>query len=168
VIRTKWVELEAIKALRTSGIDGPPTSPDRVAERHSIAIRRGVRVPGTLPAHWDPGHGEIRVAAGLEPRLERFPICHELGHALLGHGAACDGYGEPSADDFPLEEADTGIDYEREATYFAACLIVPRDWLKRDITAGRGLAELIARYDAARSTVIIAATTYRLFSKLQP
>lgn len=168
MVRTKWVELEAAKALRTAGIGGPPTSPDLVAARHSIDIRRGVHVPGKLLAHWDPAHGEIRVAEGLEPRLERFPICHELGHAILGHGAACDGYGEPSAEDFPLEEADTGIDYEREATYFAACLLVPRDWLKRDIAAGRGLTELMARYDAARSTLIIAAGTYRLFSKLQP
>jgi Zn-dependent peptidase ImmA (M78 family) len=167
MVRKQWVEREAIKALKTAGIDGPPTSPDRVAERHFIAIRRGVKVPGTLPAHWDPGHAEVRVAAGLDPRLERFPICHELGHALLAHGAACDGYGEPSAEDFPLEEADTGIDYEREATYFAACLVVPRDWLKRDI-AQFGLSELVARYDAARSTVIIAATNYRLFPKLRP
>lgn len=168
VIREPWAEQEARKALRASGIDTPPTSPDVVAARHSIVIRRGVRLAAGMPAHWDPARAEIRVADGLEPRLERFPICHEIGHVLLGHGSACDGVGEPSATDFALDEADTGIDYEREATFFAACILVPREWLKRDVAAGRGLTELMDRYEVARSTLIIAATKYKLFNKLKP
>lgn len=168
VIRAKWAEIEAAKRLSAAGIESPPTSPDVVAAANAIPIRRGVRVPGSLLAHWDPVTGEIRIAAGLEARLERFPICHELGHALLAHGTACDGFGEPSAEDFPLDEADTGIDYESEASYFAACLLVPKEWLRRDVTAGRGMTELMERYQVARTTLLLAAKSHRLLWKLKP
>jgi Zn-dependent peptidase ImmA (M78 family) len=168
MVRKNWVEQKAIEALRVAGIGGPPTDPDVVAARHAIVIRRGVHLPGGMPAHYDPANGEVRVSGVLDAKLERFPICHELGHSILGHGATCDGHGEPSAEDFPLEEADTGIDYEREASYFAACLLIPRAWLRKDLDAGRGLAELMLRYGVARSTIILAATTYRLFTKLRP
>lgn len=169
MIRAKWAETEASRALAAAGVKSPPTSPDVVAAKNAIPIRRGARVPGSLRAHWDPGSGEIRVGAGLDPQLERFPICHELGHALLAHGTACDGVGQASAGDVPLEEADTGIDYESEANHFAACLLVPREWLRRDLDAGRcSVGELMARYQVARSTLLLVAKDYRVLPKLKP
>jgi Zn-dependent peptidase ImmA (M78 family) len=165
--RAKWVEQEALRARERAGQKVPPVDPEAVARVHAVPVRRGVTLPTGVRALWSEATGEIRLAAGLSAQLERFPLAHEIGHAVLGHGA-CDGIGEPSATDFPLDEADMGIDYEREASLFAQCLLLPRDWVRRDVMAGIGQAELLERYHVAKSTLHIAVTRYRMFSKLKP
>jgi len=165
--RAKWVEQEAARARERSGQKIPPVDPEAVARVQAIPVRRGVVLPTGVRASWSEGAAEITLAAGLTPQLERFPLAHEIGHAVLGHGA-CDGVGEPAATDFPLDEADMGIDYEREASLFAQCLLLPREWVRRDVLAGIGQAALLDRYGVAKSTLQIAVTRYRLFSKLKP
>lgn len=162
--RARWVEQKALEALATAGVHEPPVDPELVASRHSFrVVHRAALRPGTK-AMWVQERAEI-LLADLEPQLLRFPCGHEVGHALLNHGD-CKGFGGPASGDFPIEDADLGPNFESEANSFAGCLLVPRNWLRRDLERGLKQAELMERYGIAQSTLLIACEKYRLLKKL--
>lgn len=159
-------EIEANKTLAAAGIKGPPTDPDRLTAHLLITVKRDVPLSGRR-GDWDPASATISL--GPQPTIEsgRFAYCHEIGHAILGHGS-CDSYGEPTFDDHPLDEADTGIDYEREADVCASFLLVPRAWLQSDVKRGMRVAALLTTYGISRTVLFIAAREYKLINKLIP
>lgn len=166
MIRSKWAEAQALKTLSTASIKVPPTDPDKIASQLLIGVRRDVALKGRR-GDWDPTNAVISLAPQPTWESGRFAFSHEIGHAVLDHGG-CDGYGEPSYDDHPLDEADTGIDYEREADVFASFLLVPRSWLQRDVRSGVRVAELLPRYGISKTVLFIAAREYKLTTKLVP
>jgi Zn-dependent peptidase ImmA (M78 family) len=68
----------------------------------------------------------------------------------------------PSSDSVPLEEADTGIDFEREASHFASKLLVPRAWLERAVIEDElTIQELRDRFEATPEVMFIAIDSVR-------
>lgn len=66
----------------------------------------------------------IGINSNHSKNRQRFTIAHELGHFLLGH----------KIDDTLKEELlDRPINQEREADEFAGELLMPRDFLKKDL-----------------------------------
>lgn len=70
----------------------------------------------------------------------------------------------------PLEEADTGVDFEREASAFASELLIRREWLKKAILEDEmPLSELIDYFDSTKDVLIIAiSNTSGLLDKVRP
>ncbi len=64
------------------------------------------------------------------PKRMNFTIAHELGHYLLGHTSKAE-YGELLFRR-PLSNEDDPV-IEKEANYFAANLLVPKDFLRKTI-----------------------------------
>ncbi len=67
---------------------------------------------------------------------KRFSIAHELGHIVLGHTN-----GENKDYDFESKNC-----REQEANEFAAELLVPYEFLKKDINSGVSVKELTSKY----------------------
>ena len=108
--------------------------------------------------------GEIAVIE-LDAYLERFPIAHEIGHALLGHGdQQC--FSEPTTASVPLDEANVGVDFEREANDFAGRLLVPGPWLRSAVKDHVPVADMMMMFMATKSVLLIAIERERLLSRL--
>jgi len=165
VIRAKYIEAEARNLLTEAEIWRPPVPLDRLARHIAIEVRRNVPMAPRMRGHFDRGTRTISLAQ-LQPRSERFAFAHELGHAVLDHGGACSFEGEPSIETFALEEADVRLDEEAEADDFAGRLLIPRTWL-RDRVDNEIRDELLDSFDVNLPVLLIAATRYRLFSKLR-
>ncbi len=79
---------------------------------------------------------------------KRFSVAHEIGHLLLGHP------GQNSS--FDLESKDL---FEVEANLFAAELLIPYDWIKKDLSGfNTNIKDLSLRYWVSE-----AAMGWRLF-----
>jgi hypothetical protein len=164
LIRTALIKRATAAALEAAGISGPPVDLDLIARHEALTIRRQAVLASGVRAQYVAETGEISVIA-LDPYLERFPLAHELGHALLEHGdQRC--FAEPSVAAVALEDADVGVDYEREANEFAGRLLVPGSWLRRAVSERRSINELMAIFMATKSVLLIAVQRERLLNKL--
>jgi hypothetical protein len=147
------------------GLTGPPSDLDAIATRNGLSIQRGATLPSGIRARLRPIAGVIEVSA-VGSLVERFAIAHELGHALLEHGdRAC--YDTPVYESTPLDEADTGINFEREASAFASFLLVPRSWLRSAVERGATLGELQSRFEITKPVLWIAIQDARLINKVR-
>ena len=164
MIRSALIKRTVSQTLADAGIAGPPVDLDRIAAHEALAIRRKAGLPPRVRAQYAADTAEIAVT-DLDPYLERFPIAHELGHALLDHGdQLC--FAEPAATSVPLEEADLGVDYEREANDFAGRLLVPGPWLRKAVADGRSIDDMLAMFMATKSVLLIAIQRERLLARL--
>src|SRR5262245_24843398 len=76
-------------ALVDAKIMKPPVDLDDLALARVLRIERHADLKPPLRATYSPDRGLVRVVS-LPPTVERFPIAHELGHAILDDGgAAC-------------------------------------------------------------------------------
>jgi Zn-dependent peptidase ImmA (M78 family) len=133
MIRSAFVDQRVSETLLDANQWGPPVNLDRICERNGIRLVRGARLRGGQQAHYDDAHRSISLTAERFGRAERFSIAHELGHALMKHGTReCYSF-TASVDSVPMDEADTGINFEQEANNFASKLLVPREWLKKAV-----------------------------------
>jgi hypothetical protein len=74
-------------ALADAGITSPPVDLDDLAIARALRIERNANLVPPLRAAYSPDTGLVRIIA-LPPTVERFPIAHELGHAILDDGGA--------------------------------------------------------------------------------
>jgi Zn-dependent peptidase ImmA (M78 family) len=105
----------------------------------------------------------------LSPTVERFPIAHELGHALLDDGgAACAQamIGE-RADAASLAEVMDTFDPEATASAIASQLLAPSPWLRRAVLEGRSVPELQGMFDVTLPVIFIAIKRDRLLNRVR-
>ena len=166
-VRTKFIDARTAALLRETDQWGPPARLEPIAARLGVAIETSSALGSGVRAEYSPHRAIIEVSP-MPPRPTRFSIAHELGHAALDHGGSCSFDGEPSLTDvdLDLDAAETGLDHEAEANYFAGRLLVPRSWLK-DAVEESTVSELENTFDVSKSVLLIAAQTYRLFNKLR-
>ena len=133
-------ERQAALLLALSGIDEPPVPLFVITALPGIQIdwRAGWPLSGmavqTRPHHW-----RIVIASHEPLRRKRFSVAHEFKHVL----------DDPFIDRVHphLKAEQHERRSERLCNYFAACLLMPRGWLKADWAAGiQNLRELAKRY----------------------
>jgi hypothetical protein len=164
VIRSALIKRTVSQTLADAGITAPPVDLDQIAGHEALVIRRGAALAPRVRAKYVAETGEIAVIQ-LDPYLERFPIAHEIGHALLEHGdQRC--FAEPTAASVPLDEADVGVDYEREANDFAGRLLVPGPWLRKAVADHVSIDEMMRMFMATKSVLLIAIERERLLARL--
>jgi Zn-dependent peptidase ImmA (M78 family) len=128
-----------------------PVPEELIAHLPRFVVRRlalGNTISGL--AHWDNGHWCIALN-GNEPLVrQRFSLAHELGHVLE---APYDRYARPEL-------------VERVADHFAACLLMPRAWVKK--LWGEGIQDtggLARRFDVSTVAMERRLTELRLRSE---
>ena len=153
--RAKWIEARADEALRKTNQSGPPTDLRAIAAHYGLGVDQGEREEGVI-AHFNAVRG--RIVLGDH---DRWPLAHELGHALLSHGAVnC--FDGGVAGDMALEDADVGVPFEAEANRFARHLLVPKPWLKKAIADGGTAAAMAGRFAVSEQVIWRAILGYKL------
>jgi len=111
-------ELQANRLLELFAVAGPRVPSELVSELPRIAVRYEHEMPVGGSVHWENGQWVISLRA-WEPRTrQRFSLMHEFKH-VLDHPHAAHAY--------------RGMDHdtvERIADHFAACVLMPKRWLK--------------------------------------
>lgn len=145
-------ERQAARLLAMSGVTEPHVPGSVIDElpRLRVDLRSGMPTSGST--HWDKSRKlwQIRLRAQDAPVRQRFSLAHELKH-VLDHPFIDRAYPQVGTRTSPQRA-------EAICDYFAACLLMPRPWVKKAwfsrIQQVDALAELFG--------VSTQAMTYRL------
>ncbi|MBU2602665.1 MAG: ImmA/IrrE family metallo-endopeptidase [Actinobacteria bacterium] len=150
--RIAFARAAAKKLLKDNRVEEPPVPVELLArgqgfDPHLVLLPQGV--DGRMVV--DRSAQMMEVAEDHPLVRQRFTIAHELGHRLLAHHLR-----ETSAQ-------------EEEAQAFANELLVPRDWLRRDLRSRPtpAIGVLAARYQVSTHVIFIAAERGRMLDLLQ-
>lgn len=149
--RAGFCRHSAQKLLKDSGITGLPVPVDALAQKLGITISITELPVGMDGRLTETAHGlQLELAQGQSRVRHRFTIAHELGHRVLQH-----------------YRQETKV-AESEANIFAGTLLVPGEWLRKDVKASpsASIQELAQRYDVSTSVILIAAEGARLLPLL--
>ncbi len=93
--------------------------------------------------------------------LQRYTVAHELGHYLNGHAH----YENQFIDD-ETKYYDHQFQQEREADLFAAELLMPKDFLEKDLAQlGLDIPKLLEKYEVSEQALWIRLTSLNLAEK---
>lgn len=114
-------ELQANHLLDLHELDAPAVPVELVTELPRIQLMQSYDLPVSGSAHWDGSNWVLTINASEFELRQRFSIMHEFKHVL----------------DHPfchLTKAERGLSAdekaERIADYFAACMLMPKRWVK--------------------------------------
>lgn len=118
------LERQATRLLKLTEIFGPPVPVEAIAAAlPRLIVKRVADLPSSGRAQWN-GAAWVLLVDSTEPKVrQRYSLAHELAH-VIWHPMA--GSVLPDTKKTP---ADDRIEYACE--YFAACLLMPRVWMKR-------------------------------------
>lgn len=156
---------KAMSLLKMAGIKKPIVDINKIAKALGFTI-----IPFEYP---DAFSGEIFIkgnvkSIGVNKKhskvRQRFTIAHEIGHYINGHT-----YYDKTGDIY----SDESFDYsnpihkqEKEANSFAAELLVPKDFIKKDLDKfGLDILKLTELYDVSEQMMWIRLTTLKLADK---
>ncbi len=156
MIRSPEARLRATQVLKLVSASAPPTDVKAVAQRLGFDII-DYDFPNLTSAVTYIEAAEGVRAIGVNRRhavvRQRFSAAHEIGHFLCGHEAFDDAHVhvEESQHQWNSQSAQ-----EREADEFAAELLMPLEWLKRDISKlGLDVTALARRYQVSEQAMWI-------------
>lgn len=132
-------ERQAIRLLELQYVTRPPVPQFVISSLPGIVVDRRADWPTSGMAVRARSHWRIVLQADEPRQRQRFSLAHEFKHVL---------------DDPVIERMHAHLDdaqqhdrTERLCNYFAACLLMPRAWLKQDWCGGmQAVRELARRY----------------------
>jgi len=126
-------EAQARRLLRLSEVSEPPVNDDVIARLPHIQIERVKAAQAYAATEWSHGRWLI-ILNGSESRgRQRWSLAHELKH-ILDHPFVTIVYSRQD-----------GCIAERACDYFAACLLMPRRWLRPAWVNGNHDVRALAR-----------------------
>ncbi|HXA29422.1 MAG TPA: ImmA/IrrE family metallo-endopeptidase [Candidatus Angelobacter sp.] len=147
-LEAMWVaERQATRLLDLSNVTAPPVPETIIANLQRVRLEKfdGERVGGFYESIG--GRWVIAVNAKDAPVRRRYTTLHEGKHVIDGKSEAL-----MYPPHFGLTTRDRS---ERMANYFAACVLMPKTWLKRDWAAGLQDPERLAdRFDVSQVAMI--------------
>jgi Zn-dependent peptidase ImmA (M78 family) len=166
------IELLVSSLLSRHNVQGPPVPVRSIATSEGLHVVESTLsgdVSGALVR--SNGVSVIAVNERHHPNRRRFTIGHELAHHFLSHGAEREHldwqFTVLRRDGVSSEATDT---HEIEANFFAASLLMPKDFLRSDVTrrarfnGEAALSQDDIRSLASRYEVSQLAMSYRLVS----
>lgn len=135
----------ARKLLEETGFTKPAIPVDKVAEMLGIAVRPWAFIDDVSAVLVRSSRFTAIAVNKAHPETRRrFSIAHEIGHAVLGHAENL--YIE-FAGPGPLQDpSPQRLEYEREANWFAADLLMPAETLREDYKRFKGDVARLAEY----------------------
>lgn len=114
-------ELQASRLLSLHGIDRGPIPIEIVTEAPRIRIAHDWDMPVSGSAHWDGRDWVVTLNASEFELRQRFSLLHEYKH-IIDHPTRhlISGIGTMNAEQMA----------EKVADYFAACVLMPKAWIK--------------------------------------
>ncbi|QLQ27761.1 MAG: ImmA/IrrE family metallo-endopeptidase [Pseudoxanthomonas sp.] len=167
-LRRRTIEAKTEELLRDAGVTSLPIDPKQLAEHLGIQVT--AKPPSIQGASgWLLRQGDefgIVYATHIESiGFQHFSIAHELGHYLLdGHPEHVFRNSGEHASRAGFEATD---EVEREADYFAACVLMPKQPCKPLINSSRdGMAAVLHLADQCRTSLTAAALRYAEIGQL--
>ncbi|MCX6743115.1 MAG: ImmA/IrrE family metallo-endopeptidase [Candidatus Parcubacteria bacterium] len=148
--------------LKSLEIKEPPIPLEKVANFFTIKVVPYKNFPENISGTIVNEDGFIAIGINSNKPItrQRFTIAHELGHFLLNHDI-----GSKLID----ENFDKPINIEMEANDFAAELLMPRDFLKKDIEEKKfniNIPDLAKRYNVSEQAMSVRLLRTGLINKL--
>lgn len=132
-------ELQANRLLELFQIAGPRVPSELITELPRIEVRSDRDLPVSGSAHWEAGRWVITLNGSEPSTRRRFSLMHEFKH-VLDHTTKHHLYGDAPSDSGAATRS------ERAADHFAACLLMPKRWLKHQwFASGQRLVPLATR-----------------------
>jgi Zn-dependent peptidase ImmA (M78 family) len=161
MIRAREARNRARQLLKMAGVSAPPVDVHRIAEFLGFTV-----IPFGFP---DSIHGVTYIEGTVRsiginqrepPTRQRFSIAHEIGHFLSGHEAYDDT--KTHVEDHPGWLSSHNRQ-EIEANEFAAELLMPEPFLRRDVAqAGLNVPTLARRYQVSEQALWIQLIDLKL------
>jgi predicted transcriptional regulator len=157
------IERQATRLLKLAGIEGPPVPIRTVAKvfpRVRVSTYPGLPTSGRT--QW-AGSGWAILIDPSEPAVrQRFSLGHELAHVIY-HPLAT----------ISLPPLDSGLSaedrLEQACEYFAACLLLPRVWVKRAYFEGiQDVPSLARLFNVSWVALRIRLEQLGLVARLEP
>jgi uncharacterized protein DUF955 len=139
-------ELQAAKLLAAVGATAPPVPETVIADLPRVRVSRRANWPTSGLATTTKAGWVIVVRAEEAGVRQRFSVAHEFKHVL----------DDPFIEWlYPTIRAQSPEDRAEETcNYFAACLLMPKTWVKRDWAGGTQDADDLARrYHVSRRSM---------------
>lgn len=135
-------ELQATRLLELVGVAEPPVPEQAIAGLPRVQVERITPSPVSGATQWSRGRWLIVVNGAETIGRQRFSLAHEFKHVLDNPFIAVL---------YPDQRGMSGHDRaEQVCDYFAACLLMPRRWVKRQWTGGnQDLRRLSRRFDVS-------------------
>jgi Zn-dependent peptidase ImmA (M78 family) len=149
-------ERQAALLLAHAGVKKPAVPESAVADLAFVTVTRRPGFPTSgMATQTDSGWVIVLRAEDAKVR-QRFTLLHEFKHVLD------DPFIEwlyPTRNDYSPEER-----AERVSDYFAACVLMPRMWIKRDWAGGgiQDIDRLARRYQVSRVAMAVRLSELRL------
>ncbi len=142
-------ELQAQRLLQLTGSTSPPVSEEIITDLPRIDVQRMGNLIGSGATTWSRGQWRVRLNAAEPPTRQRFTLAHELKHIL-----------DAASEDVIYRHLPAGPARQRfiEAVcdHFAACLLMPRAWVKRLWGEGsQDLGGLAWRFEVSQQAMLI-------------
>lgn len=116
-------ELQANRLLELARLRQAPDPSSLIYDLPRVLVRQDVDLPVSGSTHWLSGRWLITINASEPPSRQRFTLAHELKH-VIDHR-----HRDLLYADTPT--LSTHVQGEYAADNFAACLLMPRRWVKR-------------------------------------
>lgn len=146
-------ERQAIKLLELLGQHEPSVNVGLIAElpRVEVKVQPNLHVGGISGfSQWSRGRWLIVVNRDDSPTRRRFTLSHEFKH-VLDHPFVSVIYSELGS-----TEAERDRQIEQICDYFAGCLLMPRNWIKRAWANGvQDQATLAAMFDVSEMAMAV-------------
>jgi Zn-dependent peptidase ImmA (M78 family) len=141
-------ELQAARLLALAEVHEPPVPEAIVAELPRIQVERVYPLGASGFTQWAKGRWLVALNAGEPPTRQRFSLAHEFKH-VLDHpfiGLL-----------YPAEQGlSTAQRAEQVCDHFAACLLMPRPWVKRAWGNGtQDVGRLAAQFDVSPEAMAV-------------
>lgn len=139
-------ELQAQRFHEANGSTAPPVPEEVIANIPRVQIERMSPIPVSGSTHWASSRW-LLVLNGAEPlSRQRFSMAHELKH-IIDHRFVDVIYRGVRAEDRARW-------IEQVCDYFAACLLMPRPWVKSAYGSGiQRLPELAVRFGVSQQAM---------------
>lgn len=167
-LRRRAIAAKAEELLRDAGITALPVHPIKVAEH--LGIQVAAKPPSIKGASgWLMRSGEeyaIVYATHIDSiGFQHFSIAHEIGHYTLdGHPEHVFRFGNEHSSHAGFGEGD---EIEREADYFAACLLMPKLLCRPLIASNQdGMAAVVNLATECEASLTAAALRYAEIGEL--
>ena len=144
----RTAELQATKLLQLSGLAEPPFPEAVISGLPRLQVERVIPAPASGASQWSRGRWLILLNGAERPERQRFSLGHEFKHVLDNPFIEVL---YPAIGDLSSAER-----AEQVCDYFAACLLMPRMWVKRSWASGTQEPRALARqFDVSRQAMKI-------------
>jgi Zn-dependent peptidase ImmA (M78 family) len=137
----------------------PPVNLSKILEQNNLKLAMASFKDSSVAGAFDKEQKTIFLSKFDSPKRQMFTVAHELGHIILGHKKKFDVFYRQQTHEF--NGSDDAKD-EKEANYFAASLLMPKELVQKFWEIHHDIELLAAYFGVSRSAAYWRLKNLRL------